>query len=891
MKIYLFCVLQIITMSVFAIVPPVTGVKTPVWFEQNKNIIQSSYNSGFYAEKFSARKLFAEKIERGELKNTKLVSDTVFALTLLGNYANSTNKYSAGNFQTKLFDGPNPTGTITQYYKEISYNQLHFTGNVKGWFSVPGTMASYVGSNNGMGSSGGPRFVYELIVASDSAVNFANYIQYYDANNTPHIGFVAAVHSGADAAAGANNIWSHRWSFRAWSGSAYTTNDTDPVSGKKVIIDGDYAIQPEMKGASNSGGALIDIGVFAHEFGHIFGLPDLYDTDNTSEGIGNWCLMAGGAYGGNGQSAQSPSHMSAWCKQALGWVVPKVIDSLQMNFSISPSETSPDVLKVWKHGAENSKEYFLIENRQLVSFDQYLPQDGVLIYHVDDNIGSNTNENHYKVDVEQADGRRDLNRKNNRGDAGDPFPGSTSNIHWTSNTNPNSNSYTAGPTYIIVKNITKSGDKYVFTIGNGTEPNLAINSVVIAENSMQNGRVEPGETGAIVLNVSNFSSTGYDSNTVAFRFSDPSILVLKPSIKFSLTAGQNKVLTIDSVFSVPEAFPPQMVYLYYTGISGRNILSDSLRIAIGIPKTIVISKAEKRALGSFYTGAFDSLGVLYEEVYNGSLNFASRRNAIVILSGKNKDTLFSAGEIDSLSAFVQNGGKLLLSGQNLGEFLHLNYPEFLHNVVGVNWIKNEGVFTRIAYKVDNDFMGEKLIRLKFFGGDGASNEVAPDVFYPYSSAFHPSLSYRTDTVSCASGWIKNNNGGKVFILGFGFESISNNESAITRNQAMGHILDWFNGAIANEKPVNTKTDFHVFQNYPNPFNPSTTIMFTIAERSDVVVTVYNSLGQVVAIINQGMLDKGIHRFFWQPGHLSSGVYYYRVKAGDTAAVQKMIYLK
>ncbi|MBI2417706.1 MAG: immune inhibitor A, partial [Ignavibacteriales bacterium] len=244
MKIYLFCVVQIITMSVFAIVPPVTGVKTPVWFEQNKSIIQSSYSSGYYAEKFSARKLFAEKIERGELKNTKLVSDTVFALTLLGNYANSTNKYSASDFQTKLFDGPNPTGTITQYYKEISYNQLHFTGTVKGWFSVPGTMASYVGSNNGLGTSGGPRFVYELIIASDSSVNFANYIQYYDANNVPHIGFVAAVHSGADAAAGANNIWSHRWSFKVWSGSAYTTNDTDPVSGKKVIIDGDYAIQP-----------------------------------------------------------------------------------------------------------------------------------------------------------------------------------------------------------------------------------------------------------------------------------------------------------------------------------------------------------------------------------------------------------------------------------------------------------------------------------------------------------------------------------------------------------------------------------------------------------------------------------------------------------------------
>ncbi|MBI2417705.1 MAG: M6 family metalloprotease domain-containing protein, partial [Ignavibacteriales bacterium] len=600
-----------------------------------------------------------------------------------------------------------------------------------------------------------------------------------------------------------------------------------------------------MKGASNSGGALIDIGVFAHEFGHIFGLPDLYDTDNTSEGIGNWCLMAGGAYGGNGQSAQSPSHMSAWCKQALGWVIPKVIDSLRTNFSISPSESSPDVLKIWKHGAATSKEYFLIENRQLVSFDQYLPQDGVLIYHVDDNVGSNTNENHYKVDVEQADGRRDLNRKINRGDAGDPFPGITNNKYWGVNTNPNSNSYSAGSTYIFLKNITKSGDKYIFDIDNGTEPNLAINAVAAAETGMQNGRVEPGETGSVMLTATNLGASGYDSNMVRIRFSDTSIVILKPLLKFSLTAGQSTIIRFDSVFRVPDVFVPRMVYLHYSANSGRNMFSDSVKLVIGIPKTIIISVAEKPEFGAYYAGSLDSHSVFYEEVFNNEVLFLSQRNTVIILSGKNKDTLFAANEIDSLAAFVENGGKLLLSGQNIGEFLHLKFPDFLHSIVGVNWIKNEWVFARTAYKVANDFMGEKLIRLKFFGGDGASNETTPDVFYPVSSAFHPSLSYRTDSVECAGGWIKNNKGGKVFILGFGFESINNNESAITRNQTMGHILDWFNGITTLDKPVTSETDFHVFQNYPNPFNPSTTIMFTIAERSDVVVSVYNSLGQVV----------------------------------------------
>ena len=60
------------------------------------------------------------------------------------------------------------------------------------------------------------------------------------------------------------------------------------------------------------------IGVCAHELGHLlFGFPDLYDTDNSSEGIGDWCLMSGGSWGGGGDT---PVHPSAWCKVNQSWV-------------------------------------------------------------------------------------------------------------------------------------------------------------------------------------------------------------------------------------------------------------------------------------------------------------------------------------------------------------------------------------------------------------------------------------------------------------------------------------------------------------------------------------------------------------------------------------------
>src|SRR5690606_2082802 len=285
---------------------------------QLKKRIASEYKEGYFANKFAERKHHAQMLSKGVSPKIALAADTVHAITLLGRYSDATPIYSAEAFQKHLFDGPNPTGTVTDYFWETSYGQLYFTGSCAGWFNMPRKMSEYVGDNNGLGTSGGPRFTLELVKAADSTMNFADYIQYYDGSGNPRIGFIAVVHSGSDAASGGNNIWSHRWNFRMVNGNKpYTTNDIDPVSGKYVLIDGDYAIQSELEGSSNFNGPIKSIGVFAHEFGHIFGLPDLYDTDNSSEGLGNWCLMAGGSYGGNGATPETPVHLSAWAKQEL----------------------------------------------------------------------------------------------------------------------------------------------------------------------------------------------------------------------------------------------------------------------------------------------------------------------------------------------------------------------------------------------------------------------------------------------------------------------------------------------------------------------------------------------------------------------------------------------
>jgi immune inhibitor A len=120
-----------------------------------------------------------------------------------------------------------------------------------------------------------------------------------------------------------------------------------------------------------------NIGVCAHEIGHlVFGWPDLYDIDESSEGIRNWCLTAGGTWGGTPPGVK-PCHPSAWCKQNQGWIRVSA-PSLNQEISLGAVENYCTAYHLWSGGDASSKEYFLLENRESVNIDDSLPGFGLL---------------------------------------------------------------------------------------------------------------------------------------------------------------------------------------------------------------------------------------------------------------------------------------------------------------------------------------------------------------------------------------------------------------------------------------------------------------------------------------------------------------------------------
>jgi immune inhibitor A len=374
------------------------------------------------------------EMARSAALNRAPLSGTVRVIVILVDFSDKVMGTSKAHYEDLFFSlGKIATGSVREYFREVSHSKIDIQGQVVGPYRLPKTNAQYAHGASGMGAAlpNARTMAKDAAVKANPAVNFALY-------DNDHDGFVDAfvvVHAGpgGEQTGNVNDIWSHKWVL---DGGSYTADGTTKIYG--------YLTVPED----------CRLGVCAHELGHLlFGFPDLYDTDNSSEGIGNWCLMAGGTWNNGGLT---PAHPSAWCKCQQNWVTCVNHTTNKSSVSIEDVKSGYQVHRLWKDGAMGN-EYFLVENRQKVNFDKYLPNSGMLIWHIDDATGSNTNENHYKVALMQADGLRDMELNHNRGDAGDSFPGSGNKRKFDNTTTPSSKSYAGSNTCVAVKNISNSG--------------------------------------------------------------------------------------------------------------------------------------------------------------------------------------------------------------------------------------------------------------------------------------------------------------------------------------------------------------------------------------------------------------------------------------------------
>jgi hypothetical protein len=109
----------------------------------------------------------------------------------------------------------------------------------------------------------------------------------------------------------------------------------------------------------------------------------------------------------------------------------------------------------------------------------------------------------------------------------------------------------------------------------------------------------------------------------------------------------------------------------------------------------------------------------------------------------------------------------------------------------------------------------------------------------------------------------------------------------------GEVLRLRPGATvsAGDGSATLPARFHLAQNHPNPFNPTTTIRFDLPAPAEVRLVIYDVIGREIATVVSESLDAGRHEVAWNAAHLPSGVYVYRLDAGDSRKERKMVLVK
>lgn len=329
----------------------------------------------------------------------------VRSVVLLVNFSDTkfTTEFAQQRFTRLLneqgYSDDGSTGSARDYFIASSNGAFRPQFDVYGPFDLSHDVAYYGANTEKNGRINHSPKAAEMVreactVAANNGVDFS----LYDEDDNGTIDNVFIYYAGYNEAEGASeeSVWPHR---------SRITNGPD-YNGKQL---NDYACTSELRGSG--GNTVCGIGTFCHEFGHVLGLPDLYDvSDSERYTVGQWDIMANGSYNNEGRT---PPSYSAFERFMQGWLQPVQLTQVD-GYDCMPLTTSNTAYLIaadtfnYNPESPSPSEYFLIENRQRVGWDSTynadlqaaersgqlfgaIPGVGLLISHITFNIGYNTN--------------------------------------------------------------------------------------------------------------------------------------------------------------------------------------------------------------------------------------------------------------------------------------------------------------------------------------------------------------------------------------------------------------------------------------------------------------------------------------------------------------------
>lgn len=495
------------------------------------------------------------------------------ALVILVNYADVTFAENHDNAlyqriaNEKGFNEGSFVGSMYDYFYAQSEGQFELTFDVVGPVTVSQNQV-YYGGNDSQGNDLRPaEMVHEAIeLVKDQVTDWSQ----YDWDGDGYVDQVYVVYAGngeADSSV-TNSIWPHAWSLSSSGQGAVSV-------GTNLKVD-TYACGSEL----NYSNQIEGIGTMCHEFSHCLGYPDFYDIDYSGgQGMGDWDLMSGGSYNGNGYR---PAGYTSYERWVAGWKAPVELNTGKQSIEgMKGLQDGGSFYIMYNDG--HPDEYFLLENRTLSGWDKSLPGGGLLILHVDYNASvwswnrPNDDPNHQRMTWIPSDGSYNFtgygSNRYPTGLANDTYPNANGNDAFDDASSPaaelyNDNSDGSRLLHKGIKNITKLSDGLISFdyVGSSTvmKPEFSPKGGVYIE--PQTVSITCATAGATIY----YTTDGTEPTTASNVYSEPLTIGTNTTIKAMAATSDDESWVAEATYTFMSATPadPSADYAWMEDFTG-----------------------------------------------------------------------------------------------------------------------------------------------------------------------------------------------------------------------------------------------------------------------------------------------------------------------------------
>jgi len=425
-----------------------------------------------------------------------------------------------------------------------------------------------------------------------------------------------------------------------------------------------------------------------------------------------------------------------------------------------------------------------------------------------------------------------------------------------------------------------------------------------------NGIADAGETVGLIVRLRNDWGWQTATNVQAtLTTPDTSVTITKAQASFpNIASPGNAECSADSfaIYVHTTALPHRVTFsLRYSSTPPTLDTLASFILPVVQPRILLVKDDVGSNYDTYYQTPLTTLNALYDtfnvlQQGSPSAGLLAQYPVVFWWTGNDSTTTLVPADTAAIKAFLDGGGKLFLTGQNIGQDIASKYPTFYANYLHASFVQASSGLIFLT-GVDGDPIGKRSgDTLAVSGGGGAQNARSNDVISPVGGA-QASFMYR-GTTNVAG--ISYSGTYKLAYFGFPAEAIDGSSTRyVQRDEIFRRILDWFGGTLGVEEssqevfryqPVASSFALGAF--VPNPVSGEGGIDFSLPISTRMNLAVYNVSGQRIRTLVSGDRFAGRYWAHWDGKdnagkQVASGVYLFRLQAGGFAQMRNVVVLR